>query len=114
VQPGGTVLITSDLHFAVTRTAASAWAEVEMVKALEEVRGPGLLILAGDIFELWAGAAPNAAGAMSSHPRFAAAVKDFAAGADRQVICLPGNHDGRLGWDPDAAGVPERLGAKLA
>jgi UDP-2,3-diacylglucosamine pyrophosphatase LpxH len=85
-----------------------------MAKALGAVRGFGVLILAGDVFELWAGTAPNAAGSMSSHPQFAAAVKEFAAAPDRHVICLPGNHDGRLGWDPDAARVAEGLGARLA
>jgi UDP-2,3-diacylglucosamine pyrophosphatase LpxH len=114
VTPGTTVLITSDLHFATTRTDASAWAEVEMAQALQRVAGPAVLILAGDVFELWAGTDPNAAGAMASHPRFASAVKEFGQAPDRRVICLPGNHDGRLGWDPVAAGVAESLEARLA
>src|SRR5438132_47572 len=54
VKPGTTVLITSDLHFAAERTEASAWAEVEVSKRLESLEGPAVLILAGDVFELWA------------------------------------------------------------
>jgi UDP-2,3-diacylglucosamine pyrophosphatase LpxH len=114
VRPGTTVLITSDLHFAAVRTEASAWAEVEMSLALENVKGPAVLIMAGDVFELWAGTEPTAQGAMDSHPRFAKAVKDFASAPDRHVVCLPGNHDGSLGWDGAAARVPESMGARMA
>jgi UDP-2,3-diacylglucosamine pyrophosphatase LpxH len=114
VRPGTTVLITSDLHFAATRTEASAWAEQEVAQALEGVQGPAIYIMAGDVFELWAGTAPTAEGAMASHPRFEAAVKDFASAPERHVICLPGNHDGSLGWDAVAAEVPQRMGARMA
>jgi UDP-2,3-diacylglucosamine pyrophosphatase LpxH len=114
VRPGSTVLITSDLHFAAARTESSAWAETEISQALEAVEGPAVYIMAGDVFELWAGTDPTTEGAMASHPRFEAAVKDFASGPDRHVVCLPGNHDGSLGWDEAAAEVPKRMGARLA
>jgi UDP-2,3-diacylglucosamine pyrophosphatase LpxH len=113
VRPGTTVLITSDLHFAAVRTDASAWAEVEVAKALENAAGPAVYIMAGDVFELWAGTEPTAEGAMASHPRFAAAVTDFASKPEHHVICLPGNHDGSLGWDAAAARVPESMGARM-
>jgi len=114
VRPGTTVLITSDLHFAKARTEASAWAEEEVARALEAVDGPAVYVMAGDVFELWAGADPTAEAAMASHARYEAAVKDFASAPERRVICLPGNHDGSLGWDADAASVPQRMGAQLA
>jgi UDP-2,3-diacylglucosamine pyrophosphatase LpxH len=114
VRAGTTVLITSDLHFAKNRTEASAWAEEEVARALEKVEGPAVYIMAGDVFELWAGTDPTAEGAMAAHPRFEAAVKDFASGPERHVICLPGNHDGSLAWDAAAAEVPQRMGARMA
>jgi UDP-2,3-diacylglucosamine pyrophosphatase LpxH len=114
VRPGTTVLITSDLHFSAVRTDASAWAEEEVSRALENVEGPAVYIMAGDVFELWAGDRPTAQGAMASHPRFEAAVKDFASAPDRHVVCLPGNHDGSLGWDAVAAAVPQGMGARMA
>jgi UDP-2,3-diacylglucosamine pyrophosphatase LpxH len=113
VRPGAMVLITSDLHFAAERTDSSAWAEEKISQALEAVEGPGVYIMAGDVFELWAGDHPTPEAAMASHPRFEAAVKDFASGADRHVLCLPGNHDGSLGWDAAAAEVPKRMGARI-
>jgi len=114
VRPGTTVLITSDLHFAVVRTDASAWAEVEVARVLEDATGPAVYIMAGDVFELWAGTEPTAESAMASHPRFEAAVKEFASQPDRHVLCLPRNHDGSLGWDAAAARVPESMGARMA
>lgn len=113
VAAGTTVLITSDLHFAVDRTEASAWAEAEVGKRLEDLEGPAILILAGDVFELWAGTDPDAAKAMASHPLFAKGVQDFAAHPQRRVLALPGNHDGKLGWDPVAVGVVQGLGAEM-
>src|SRR3954447_713249 len=114
VRAGTTVLITSDLHFAKQSTDASGWAEVEVAHALENVDGPAVYVMAGDVFELWAGTDPRAEDAMSSHPRYEAAVKAFGSGPDRHVICLPGNHDGSLGWDAVAAEIPQRMGARLA
>src|SRR5437764_1002643 len=114
VRPGATVLITSDLHFAAERTESSGWAEEEISQALEQVQGPAVYVMAGDVFELWAGDDPTSEAAMASHPRFEAAVKDFASAADRHVVCLPGNHDGSLGWDTAAAEVPKRMGARIA
>ena len=96
VRPGTTVLITSDLHFAAVRTDASAWAEEEVAQALGAIEGPAVYIMAGDVFELWAGTDPTSARAMASHPRFEAAVKRFGSAPERHVICLPGNHDGSL------------------
>jgi UDP-2,3-diacylglucosamine pyrophosphatase LpxH len=113
VAPGATVLITSDLHFAADRTEASAWAEVEVSKRLENLEGPAVLILAGDVFELWAGTDPDAARAMQSHPLFAKAVRDVAAHPERRVLALPGNHDGKLGWDATAGAVVQSMGAEL-
>jgi UDP-2,3-diacylglucosamine pyrophosphatase LpxH len=113
VTPGTTVLITSDLHFAATRTEASAWAEDEVGKRLEGIQGAAILILAGDVFELWAGTDPDAAKAMESHPRFATGVRDFAAHPQRRVLALPGNHDGKLGWDPVASAFVQGMGAEL-
>src|SRR2546421_8397755 len=110
VRPGATVLITSDLHFAAERTQSSAWAEEEISQALEQVQGPGVYVMAGDVFELWAGDDPTTEGAMASHPRVEAAGKDFASGPDRHVGWLPRHHDRSLGWGTTAAAGPQRLG----
>ncbi len=115
IAPGAEILLTSDLHLHDTPTEASRWAEEKVSTALEELTGPALLVLAGDVIELWAGEKPDAAGALAAHPRFAEAVRSFAGGENRRVVCLPGNHDGRLGWDPVAAdAVKAGLGAELA
>lgn len=114
VTPGTRVFVTSDLHFPRVPTEASKWAEAEVSRALREIEGPALLVLAGDVIELWAGEEPNAAAAMTTHPKFVHAVKAFGAQEARRVVCLPGNHDGRLGWDMEAVKVvQDDLGAEL-
>jgi UDP-2,3-diacylglucosamine pyrophosphatase LpxH len=109
------VLVTSDLHFPGVPSEASQWTEKELSEMFGAVEGPAMLILAGDVIELWAGERPSAAEAMAAHPSFAAAVRAFGSHPGRRVVCLPGNHDGCLGWDPDAVRVVQQdLGAELA
>jgi UDP-2,3-diacylglucosamine pyrophosphatase LpxH len=115
VEPGLTVLVASDIHFAPTRTDASAWAAEHLSARIRATEGPAILVFAGDLVEGWAVMPADVAGALDAHPEFIAAVGDFASQADRQVYVLPGNHDGRLGWssDDDHA-VAERLHATVA
>jgi UDP-2,3-diacylglucosamine pyrophosphatase LpxH len=114
VAVGTKVFVTSDLHFPRVPSEASRWAESEVSRALGEIEGPALLVLAGDVIELWAGEEPSASAAMTTHPKFVHAVAAFNQREDRRVICLPGNHDGRLGWDTEAVRVvQDDLGAEL-
>ncbi|MGH9026877.1 MAG: metallophosphoesterase [Acidimicrobiia bacterium] len=115
VEPGLTVLVASDIHFAPTRTEASAWAAEHLSARIRAIEGPAILVFAGDLVEAWAVMPADVPGALDAHPEFIAAVQDFASQSDRQVYVLPGNHDGRLGWssDDDHA-VAERLHAKVA
>lgn len=115
VPPGGRVLVVSDLHLGSQVSCASAAATAELVRAIEAWVGPGVLVLAGDVLELLAERVPDAAATLDAHPRFVDAVAAYAAGDGRHVVMLPGNHDGRLAWDPVAADVVRsRLGAELA
>ena len=115
VEPGLTVLVASDIHFAPTRTEASAWAAEHLGARLRGVEGPGLLVVAGDLVEAWAVMPADVGGALDAHPEFVTAAEEFVSLPNRRVIVLPGNHDGRLGWsaeDDDA--VTERLHAEMA
>lgn len=115
VEPGLTVLVASDIHFAPTRTDASAWAAEHLGARIRAIEGPAILVFAGDLVEAWAVIPADVAGALDAHPEFIAAVSDFASKADRHVYVLPGNHDGRLGWSSDDDGaVAERLHATVA
>lgn len=101
VPAGGRVLVASDLHLGAVPSAASSAAVDELARRLDAVTGPAALVLAGDVFELWAEPNNTPAKALRAHPRLAEAVRAFAAGPHRQVAVVVGNHDGELGWCPD-------------
>lgn len=93
--------MASDLHLGAVPSAASAAASAELARRLDSITGPAALVLAGDVFELWAEPNNTPAKALRAHPRLAEAVQAFAAGTDHQVAVVVGNHDGELGWCPD-------------
>jgi len=115
VPRGQRVLVISDMHLWPKPNDASKWAAPQVARVLDEWQGPGLLVLAGDILEMWFVQPPDPEGSFSAHPEFAGAVRRFAEAEGRRVIYLVGNHDGRLGWDQKAIDVVrEQLHAELA
>ena len=115
VPVGARVLVVSDIHLAREPTTASTFAAAELARTVESWTGPGVVILAGDCFELLEGPVADPKLALQAHARFASALKSFSTGEGRQVICLPGNHDGRLAWDERAlASVRDATGASMA
>ncbi|HEY6567052.1 MAG TPA: metallophosphoesterase [Actinomycetota bacterium] len=115
LAPGTRMLITSDFHLRDHATQASTWAVTELLKVLEAWEGPGVLVFAGDLVELWAGDDPQIGTALDAHPEFVDAVSTFAAGEGRTVLYLVGNHDGRVAWDEETIGeAMTRLGCEVA
>src|SRR5215469_2073541 len=110
VDRGDRVVVVSDLHLPPAATDVSARAADELAELLDGFREPGMLVLAGDAFELLA-AAPDVAAIMDAHPQFTAAVRRFAADPDHRVVLTPGNHDGQLAWDEESVTLlRDRLG----
>lgn len=110
VGRGGRVVVVSDLHLGPMASAASTRAADELAELLGRFHEPGLLVIAGDGFEMLA-APPDVARILDSHPQFTDAVKHFATQADHGVVVLPGNHDGQLAWDAESIAVlRDRLG----
>jgi lysylphosphatidylglycerol synthetase-like protein (DUF2156 family)/UDP-2,3-diacylglucosamine pyrophosphatase LpxH len=110
VARDGRVVVVSDLHLAPVATEVSTHAADELAEMLGAFSEPGMLVIAGDGFEMLA-AAPDVAGILDSHPQFAGAVKSFSAGRGHQVVVVVGNHDGQLAWDAASVAVlRERLG----
>lgn len=111
---GGRVVVVSDLHLGQQATAPSEQTVAELSRAIDSWEGPGLVVLAGDVFELLAEPTLDPGRALAAHPRFATALQAFAAVADRRVIALPGNHDGALAWHPNAVRTLGQLGVEVA
>jgi lysylphosphatidylglycerol synthetase-like protein (DUF2156 family)/UDP-2,3-diacylglucosamine pyrophosphatase LpxH len=96
---GSHVLVIGDLHLGAVPSEAWDDASAELVRRLEGVTGPAVLVLAGDIFELWTEPNNSPAKALRAHPRFTEAIQRFGAGDGRRVVLVAGNHDGALAWD---------------
>jgi len=110
VGRGSRVVVVSDLHLTPVASEVSTRAADELAELLDAFGEPGMLVIAGDGFEMLA-AAPDVDGILDSHPRFTAAVKRFAEGKDHRVVLTPGNHDGQLAWDRKSVAVlRDRLG----
>lgn len=98
--PGGT-----DLSREVARTIALA---------IEGCRGPGVVIFAGDTFDMLREGRPDAKAALASHARLASALATFLASPGHRVVLLPGIRDGALAYDERAAKGLQTLGWTIA
>jgi lysylphosphatidylglycerol synthetase-like protein (DUF2156 family) len=123
VPVGGRVLVAADLHLARAPSAAVVANGNELAAAIEAATGPGVLLVAGNLFDTPAPNGPSERGApaiepaaaLSDHPRLVGAISAYAAGPGRRVIVLPGDRDAFLAWsEPCRSLVEERLGATLA
>jgi lysylphosphatidylglycerol synthetase-like protein (DUF2156 family)/UDP-2,3-diacylglucosamine pyrophosphatase LpxH len=110
VGRGSRVVVVSDLHLTPAASEVTTQAADELAELLTGFHEPGILVIAGDGFEMLA-AAPDIAATLDSHPQFTDAVKRFAARKDHRVVLTPGNHDGQLAWDAESvAELTGRLG----
>ncbi|HZD67022.1 MAG TPA: hypothetical protein VE152_13065, partial [Acidimicrobiales bacterium] len=115
VPVGGRVLVVSDLLLEDHATRASTSAAGRLAETIEAWEGPGVLVLAGNVFNLLGTGQVDPSAALAAHPRLAAALSAFARRSERRVVFLPGSRDGRVAWDAAAAGVVgDSLGAEVA
>jgi len=110
------VVIVSNLALPRAATRSTSWATEGLARALDSWEGPGLVIVAGNFFGLAGTAEPAAqvAASLSAHSVLADSLRRFAAGDERQVVCLPGAADHVLGEEPAARRPLEELGVEVA
>ncbi len=111
VPLGGRVLVVGDLHLNATPTATQISAATDLASSIEASTGPGVLVIAGNLFD---GSCEPAA-ALASHPRLKSDIQAYARGHGRRVVVLPGDRDSQLAWSEQwQSDVVTVLGAKLA
>lgn len=95
------VLVISDIHLSGQATKASQNVEKVIGQRIAELTKleSAIIVLNGDIFELWAGKDPSVARALLAHPRLTKVLQEFGQKPHHEVVFTVGNHDGRLGWD---------------
>ncbi len=120
VPVGWRVIVVSDLFLTATRTDASGAASLELANALELAEGPGVLVVAGNAFDLLVPGGGDPQAALGAHEELRQAVAGYlAAPCGRRAILLPGNRDRAILYDPEAnaaviaAGFEVAIGAKL-
>ena len=99
VPAGGRVLVFSDVHLGPSITPASAAAASELARVVDDWAGPGVVVLAGNVFEMVSGPNLDVEIILAAHPRLKAALQAFVGQPDRRIVCLAGNRDSRLAWD---------------
>ncbi len=110
------MVVVANFALGPAATPSTTWATTGFARALDAWEGPGLVVVAGNLFDLAdAGDGPAVVrAALAAHPRLVEALQRFAAGAERRVVCLPGSSDAVL-WTDAAVRAPlEALGAEVA
>ena len=115
VPSGGRVIVVSGLLLGQNANDATEAATGELTRELDRVHGPGVLVLAGNTFDLAGEGHLEPSRALLAHPRFASSLSDFAEVDGHRVVVLPGNRDSCLAWHPQAIQVLQRrLHAEVA
>jgi lysylphosphatidylglycerol synthetase-like protein (DUF2156 family) len=118
VPLGRRVMVVSDLLLTPEATSSTLATTAELARALDSWDGPGILVIAGNLFDLSGCASPLAESerSMAAHPALATALDRFLAGEERRVIRQNGTHEPGYDTDPEliaaiAARGVEQLGA---
>src|SRR5438105_14429862 len=99
VPRGGRVLVFSDLRMVPGGNDVSREASRALARAIEECRGPAVIVFAGDMFDLLRDGRLDLDGALAAHPRLAVALTSFLGVGERRVVFVPGTRDGALAHD---------------
>ena len=97
------LIVFSDIHLGAKRTKASTNVDNEISKRIDLLTKAtqSIVVLNGDIFELWAGEKPTVQKALSAHKNFNKSLVEFSKNPNNKIVFVVGNHDGALGWDYD-------------
>jgi lysylphosphatidylglycerol synthetase-like protein (DUF2156 family) len=103
VPLGRRVMVVSDLLLTPEATPSTTAATAELARALDTWDGPGILVIAGNLFDLTACTAPldHATRSMAAHPVLRDALSRFLSVDERRVIRQTGTHEPGFETDPD-------------
>ena len=104
VPLGRRVMVVSDLLLTPDATPSSLAVTSQLARALDTWDGPGILIIAGNLFDLSGCASPleEARRSLDAHPALARALTRFLTVDERRVIRQTGTHEPGYDTDPEA------------
>ena len=101
----------ADLHLGPDPSLTQVAGTDQLASAVEAATGPGVVVIAGNLFDSQIEPAP----ALADHSRLVHALAAYAARPGRRVIVLPGDRDARLASSAECrCSVATTLGAELA
>src|SRR5665647_93428 len=114
VPIGRRVMVVSDLLLTPEATPSSKTLTVELARALDAWDGPGLLIIAGNLFDLTGTDSPSADAerSMAAHPRLRESFGAFLQEPERRIIRQVGTHEPGYATDPDVAAALTAIGVE--
>ncbi|HXA34077.1 MAG TPA: phosphatidylglycerol lysyltransferase domain-containing protein [Acidimicrobiales bacterium] len=116
VPIGRRVMVVSDLLLTGEATPSTLVLTSELARTLDAWNGPGILIIAGNLFDL-TGKGPTqeeAQAAMRAHPQLRAALARFLDCDERRVIRQTGTHEPGFDTDPATTAALVELGVERA
>ena len=122
-EPGGTpvevplgrrVIVVSDLLLTPRATPTTSAVTAELARALDTWDGPGILIIAGNLFDLTGVDTPVAESrrAIEAHPALAQALARFLTIDERRVIRQTGTHEPGYDTDPETVAAIAAVGVE--
>ncbi len=109
VPVGRRVMVVSDLLLTSTATPASTHLAGRLARTLQAWNGPGVLVVAGNLFDLSGSGRPasEVRGALQAHPALSDAMRSFLGEEGRRIIRMTGSNEPGFADDPE-------IGAELA
>jgi lysylphosphatidylglycerol synthetase-like protein (DUF2156 family) len=100
---GRRVMVVSDLLLTPTPTSSTTATTAELARALDTWDGPGVLIIAGNLFDLTGTGSPlsECRQSMDAHPVLAQSLARFLTFDERRVIRQTGTHEPGFDTDPE-------------
>ena len=114
VPIGRRVMVVSDLLLTPEATPSSKALTIELARALDAWDGPGILIVAGNLFDLIDTVSPatDAVRCMAAHPQLRDSFRAFLQEPERRIIRQVGTHEPGFATDPDVAVALTALGVE--
>jgi len=114
VPIGQRVMVVSDLLLTAVATPSSTILSTELARSLNAWEGPGVLIIAGNLFDLTGCDRPRvqAERSMAAHPQLGEAFARFLHTPGRRVLRQTGTHEPGYGSDAETAAAMEAMGVE--
>jgi lysylphosphatidylglycerol synthetase-like protein (DUF2156 family) len=114
VPRGGKVFVVAGLRLVPGGSDLTREATRALVKELEACGGPGVLVFAGDTFDLGRDARTDLQASLHGDARLASSLERFRAEPDRRVVVLPGTRDSALAYDERLQNELRNAGMEIA